>query len=170
VPQPFWSPSYKKPILYGASLGLSLFLLLFLSIKGIEPSPTSRLERATPISGLYAIDRARGRKNGWMTMIGGKDVSCAGSAFGGKSDCDKAYEGKLVDARRVVMPGIGGEVWVLSELRANSVLLYKRSDAQLIDTWKSSSMDFALFVSAWGALFAAMLVAVTQSSGRENRP
>ena len=166
--KPFWNPSYAKPIVYTSLFGIAVFVGLSMAVKAVTPPAETKLLRGWPVAGKYTNDTSRGRRNSWATKIGEEYVVCVGSAYGGKTDCVKDYEGKQVVAVRAVMPGLYGDELVIAELREGSRLLYSRSDAELLTQWEYFSFPetmlwtFMVIVLS-GMLFSVLVVPAAQA-------
>jgi len=139
-----------------------------MAVKAVTPAAETKLLRGWPVSGKYTNDTSRGRRNSWATKIGEEYVVCVGSAYGGKADCVKDYEGKQVVAVRAVMPSLYGDELVIAELREGSRVLYSKSDAELLRQWEYfSSSETKLWtfmvIILSGMFFSVLVVPVTRS-------
>lgn len=158
--QPFWSPAYKKPLAYGFFFGLAVFWGLLTTTKSIAPSESTKFLRGWQVSGKYSSDTSRGRRNSWATKIGEEYVVCVGSVYGGKTDCPKLYEGRQVTATRAAMPSFDGDQLVIAELKEGEIVRYSRSDFELLEQWKASSVGLSLFISFAVGLVIGLAFAV----------
>ncbi|WP_332775023.1 hypothetical protein [Polaromonas sp.] len=158
--QPFWSPAYKKPLVYGFGSGFLVLGGLLMGVKHIALAEDAKLSRGWPVSGRYVSDTSLGRRNSWATKIGEKYVVCAGSAFGGKTDCPNTFEGKQVTATRVAMPSFVDDQLVIAELKEGPTVLYSLSDSELIETWEWRSFKLSLFYSFFVGLVVGVAFAI----------
>ena len=158
--KPFWNPSYAKPIVYTSLFGIAVFVGLSMAVKAITPPAETKLQRGWPVSGKYFSDTSVGRRNSWGTKIGEEYVVCVGSAYGGKTDCEKSYEGRQVVAVRAVMPSLYGDRLVIAELREGSRVLYSKSDAELLSQWEYFSFSETMLWTGMVVILSAMFFSV----------
>jgi hypothetical protein len=162
--RPFWSPSYAKPMLCAGFFGLVVFGGLHMAVNAIAHPPEAKLLRGPPVSGKYVIENSGAGRKSPMSKIGNQYVYCTGSAYGAYV-CDKWHEGRQVVAERVSMPGLYGDQLVVSEIREGDRLLHARSDAELLEKWKSRSFDVTLFLTLFVVVSVAVLISLPSLLG-----
>lgn len=167
--QPFWSPAYKKPLIYGFLFGFAILGGLLTATKNLAPTESTKLLRGWQVSGKYSSDTSRGRRNSWATKIGEEYVICVGSVYGGKTDCSKDYEGRQVTAMRVAMPSFDGDQLVIAELKEGEVVRYSRSDSELLAQWKAHSFELSLLFSFLMGLVIGVTFAILDAIKSSSR-
>ena len=139
-----------------------------MAVNAIAPPPEAKLLRGPPVSGKYVIEHSgAGRKNP-MTKIGNQYVYCTGSAYGGHV-CGKWHDGRQVVAERVSMPGLYGDQLVVAEIREGAHLLHARSDAELLEEWRSQSFEMTLFLTFFVVVSVAALISLPSAVGSRRK-